>query len=461
MEDGGVEDHPSSDSGSESDSSSDDDSSGEEDEYDRYDRHLRRKKKRMAAAVVTAAFIATKLVRRREKRRRRYRRRRRRHRRKAEDLLQESVDDGLFEREFRMSHASFRKLVELLKDDLSPKNIKRTRCDYIDPTSKVMMSLRWFAGGQYIDQCRIHGISKSAFFKCVNQVVKAIGKNPEIGVPKWPETVEECDEYASEWAALSGPSGVRGLFTTVIGMLDGILISTRSPSKEEVNNPEDYRSGHKKRIGINCQAMCDAKLRFIFVSVKCPGKTHDLKAYEHSELSRMVENLPEGYWCGGDNAYVNSEHLIVPLPGRNLSVANDAFNYYLSQLRIRIECAFGLLVARWGVLWRPLRGKVRNWPRVIKAVCQLHNYCIDEREGRPLATGPGGVARPAQATIVEDPEHRLRVLSNRSEWMTNYQFQRRVDGPALRQQLVDQIATANYERPRENRIRNRSRYTCG
>ena len=38
-------------------------------------------------------------------------------------------------------------------------------------------------------------------------------------------------------------------------------------------------------------------------------------------------------------------------PFRNVSSGpKDAFNYYHSRLRITIECAFGILVHRWGVL---------------------------------------------------------------------------------------------------------------
>lgn len=31
-------------------------------------------------------------------------------------------------------------------------------------------------------------------------------------------------------------------------------------------------------------------------------------------------------------------------------VAEDAYNFYHPQLRINVECAFGMLVQRWGIL---------------------------------------------------------------------------------------------------------------
>jgi DDE superfamily endonuclease len=133
---------------------------------------------------------------------------------------------------------------------------------------------------------------------------------------------------------MSGPSGSKGLFKTAIGMVDGILIKIKSPSKQEDICISDYRSGHKKQIGINVQALCDAKLRFLYVSAMTPGRTNDYKAYEMSNLSSLIEQLPEGYWCGGDNAYINTEHLLSPFPCQSISPERDAFNFFLSNCRI-------------------------------------------------------------------------------------------------------------------------------
>ena len=53
----------------------------------------------------------------------------------------------------------------------------------------------------------------------------------------------------------------------------------------------------------------------------------------------------------GDAAYTLTEHLLVPFTGSQQdNVDNDAYNFYLSQLRIQIEMAFGRLVWKWGIL---------------------------------------------------------------------------------------------------------------
>ena len=178
-----------------------------------------------------------------------------------------------------------------------------------------------------------------------------------------------------------------------------------------------------------------------------------------SKLSQLIENLPEGYFCGGDNAYCNSEHLLVPFPGQNLDQRMDSFNYFLSQLRIRIENAFALLVARWGILWRPLRVRLKNQPSLIKCLCKLHNFCIDEKERAPPLSAPPGTPPPTAETHTER-EFNTNVIKERSEWLTVYQFQRQVEGPCLRNNLADMIREKNYVRPRWNLERNADRFSC-
>ena len=67
----------------------------------------------------------------------------------------------------------------------------------------------------------------------------------------------------------------------------------------------------------------------------------------------MVEKegfLRPGYCLFGDNAYVNSPYMCVPY--RNVAAGSneDDFNFFQSQVRINIECAFGILVHRFGIL---------------------------------------------------------------------------------------------------------------
>ena len=47
---------------------------------------------------------------------------------------------------------------------------------------------------------------------------------------------------------------------------------------------------------------------------------------------------------------------------------------------MHVEQAFGLLVRRWGILWRPLAFSLSESITVLSVTMRLHNYVID-REG--------------------------------------------------------------------------------
>jgi hypothetical protein len=73
------------------------------------------------------------------------------------------------------------------------------------------------------------------------------------------------------------------------------------------------------------------------------------------------------------------------VPFRNVSeatdVPKDAFNFFQSQLRINIECAFGMLVHRFGILRKPFPRNVSitKTNSVVLALCKLHNFCIETK----------------------------------------------------------------------------------
>ena len=46
----------------------------------------------------------------------------------------------------------------------------------------------------------------------------------------------------------------------------------------------------------------------------------------------------------GDNAYVSTDKVVSPFKYPTPDGGEDDYNYYHSQLRINIKCAFGILV---------------------------------------------------------------------------------------------------------------------
>ena len=60
--------------------------------------------------------------------------------------------------------------------------------------------------------------------------------------------------------------------------------------------------------------------------------------------------------------------------------SKDAFNFYLYQLRIQIEQAFGLLVTKWHIFKKLLEVSFWWTTFLIEACFHLHNFCIKEQE---------------------------------------------------------------------------------
>lgn len=136
------------------------------------------------------------------------------------------------------------------------------------------------------------------------------------------------------------------------------------------------------------QAVCDADRKILWCSTLTCGSTHDSTALGYSELGQLLAN-PEhpvnkiDAWISADDAYTGpancSDSILTPFPGRNLSAADDCFNFWQSRLRIEIECAFGALVARFGVLQRTLQVSIEHATLLLQVLCKLHNVCMDRR----------------------------------------------------------------------------------
>ena len=73
-------------------------------------------------------------------------------------------------------------------------------------------------------------------------------------------------------------------------------------------------------------------------------------------------------------------HLLVPYSDAQSLSPEDAFNFWLSNSRIQIECTFGDVVVRWGILWRKLLFDIEDVGKVVTAAVLLHNFLVDERE---------------------------------------------------------------------------------
>jgi hypothetical protein len=125
---------------------------------------------------------------------------REREHRSAKYFIRLSELEGSFLQEYGVTVLAFRKLTGFLRDQLSPK--RHARRSSIDAETKILITLRFLRGGAFWDIIRKHGISRCVFYRYVHQVMDAIDKTDNFGIPKWPTSEAECDVYANEWAKL-------------------------------------------------------------------------------------------------------------------------------------------------------------------------------------------------------------------------------------------------------------------
>ena len=164
---------------------------------------------------------------------------------------------------------------------------------------------------------------------------------------KFPTSAAEICKAQAQFCDISSNNVISGC----VGAIDGLLFVIKCPSmKDSNNNPSSYYSGHYCCHGLNIQAICDASCRFIFFAVAAPGKSSDQAAIERTALPTSLDGLPLGSYVVGDAAYTLPDKCITPFTGSQwLNPTKDAYNYFLSQLRIRIEMAFGILTTKWQI----------------------------------------------------------------------------------------------------------------
>ena len=279
-----------------------------------------------------------------------------------------------FARFYRMSYSSFNKLLKLLKPylvvDKGMADVKSSKGPII-PEVCLHCLLRWLAGDSYLGIRVAAGISVPSFYRVVYKCIDVINQCPQLKY----HLPTDLNEAAQNFEDISSHSAISGC----IGVVDGYLLEIQTPATDETGNVKSYFSGHYHKYGVNIQAACDDKCRFISVCVAAPGGTNDLAAFRETSLSDWVHTLPIGKFMIGDNAYICSDQLLTPYHSDEIDDAKkDAYNFYVSQLQIRIEMAFGLMTQKRRILKQPLYVSLKNVGRVFLAITHLHNFCIDE-----------------------------------------------------------------------------------
>lgn len=285
--------------------------------------------------------------------------------------------EGEFEACYRMSPGGLELLTRIVSPSLNSTPHSWCFRDPITPINKIQVTLRFLGGGSGHDIRRVSGMGRATFYRVVWEVVGAINAHPRLRI-SFPVSPTEREAAAASFKALS----TGGIFTGCVACLDGWLCRIQAPSMKETEGtgPRPYFSGHYTCFGINAQACCDSFCRITYLDISNPGSCNDARGLSESALAETIENLERGFYVIADNAYPCTQRLLTPfVKNQTTNRYKDAYNFYVSQLRIRIEMTFGLLKAKWQIFARPLRVGLTRCPEVIMSASILHNFVIEQR----------------------------------------------------------------------------------
>jgi hypothetical protein len=228
-------------------------------------------------------------------------------------------DPSVFKRMFRVDRATFNEILERIEPHMKHHNHVKAANSSGAPivlTTRLAVTLRWLAGGSYLDLCFAWGVASSTFYHpdgVLWPTLEAIDVAFEIGFPV--DDYSKLEEIASGFDEHSC-----GVLKGCVLAIDGFDISMRQPFKSEVIRPKDYRF-RKGGFALVVLARCDVQARFICHSCNHSRSTNDIIAWGDSKLYKMLEvdkNLPEQFFFIGDEAFTNTAQFLSPWPGTYL-----------------------------------------------------------------------------------------------------------------------------------------------
>jgi hypothetical protein len=295
--------------------------------------------------------------------------------RRASLLKITTMSDAYFKRMFRLDRPTFSWLLNLIRPKIQGCE-KQACCSSgspVFPEIKLALALRFLAGGSYLDLAFAFDVSYKHVMDYVWEVFEAIDQVlNNITFPLGDE--EKLRALEQGFCSIS-----KGYFPGTVAAGDGVVFRIQRPPKAAVGGDVSSFFTRKGYYAYGMQAFVDASCRFLSISMKMCASTHDSTAYIVSDLGQAIKGRKLAAWAHIvlDEAYPNRTQELSPFRGRLLDQWQDSFNYHLSLHRQVVERAFGLLVQRWGVFWRPLRVAFHRIPLVIRVACKLHNLCIE------------------------------------------------------------------------------------
>jgi hypothetical protein len=84
------------------------------------------------------------------------------------------------------------------------------------------------------------------------------------------------------------------------------------------------------------------------------------------------------FFSVGDETFPLKPNLMRPYPRKDLDYSKRIFNYRITRARRTVECSFGMLTKKSGVLQTAMETTVEIAEEVVRSACVLHNFTQKE-----------------------------------------------------------------------------------
>ena len=399
------------------------------------------------------------------------------------EVIRDSISDRLFRRKYRMTKEQFNLLCSKIKEAIGDDEFRTTNTQALCGYTRVAIGLRVLCGGSYLDLIgRAYDVqSPQSIYNYFHTFIDWINKAFDY---PWVSLLQRLKSNSEDKLALdklneiSGNFAVdsNGSFLGCIGAIDGLAIRIICPTweKDGVRDPGNFFC-RKNFYALNVQAICDRQKRILWISPLHQGASHDSTAWAQTDLHDLLVELQDvlkkhGLFLVGDSAYPLSTHLLVPYPDAKPGTQQDAFNFWLSNSRIQIECTFGEFIARFGLFWRTLKFDMERCCHIIRAASKLHNFLIDCREGTVEDTeyhrnlsyedvaSVEALATPSTPNAEEEDDITYPLVTDNNApkptgRKDNASVKRQLEGEELRNDICTTLLADGNVRPRGKRMK--------
>jgi hypothetical protein len=302
--------------------------------------------------------------------------------------------------EFRMTEEVFTELLHLVERHVHPTVPRKKNLRVYTVRDKLFVTLNFLSHCPTLRQLsQKWGMPPDSIrMICLHPTVRALAhiftKDGDSKHILWPSTPAAQQEVMNGFKRKYQLPGC-------LGAIDGSLIPQRKPTKEQANQDADSYYGYKGGIASLLLAVCDADLKFTYVSTGAPACVGDAGLFGRSQLKiRLDEGMLKAVtvpltmhdgsvhqihpYLVGDAAFPLGQHMLKVYDQAIPGSAEAKLNKRLLRARCGIERSFGLLKGRFvfcakNSFW----GDLDFTRAALQACCGLHNFLIDRTVDMP------------------------------------------------------------------------------